>query len=115
MKTHANLQAVTQLVAEVRRLDPEMKIQTLETLLRVAMAGRSGLHMTELQRQARLSLASTSRNVSTLSKVNTKGVKAWGFVEALEDPADRRYKIVYLTARGREFVDKLATIIGGSQ
>lgn len=100
------------MVAVVRDLDPEMRIQTLDTLLRVAAAGRSGLHMTELQRGLKLTLAATSRNVALLSKVNAKGAKAWGLVQAVEDPMDRRHRIIYLTSKGQEFINKIEEAIG---
>lgn len=111
----SELNKLLKVISEVRKLDPEMRVQTLETLLRVAIAGRRGAHMTDIHRGLGMTLAAASRNVSSLSKVNTKGAKAWGLVESHEDPMDRRYKIVALTPKGKQFTDQLNLILGGEK
>lgn len=107
MTVNKSIRILISIIEVVRELDPEMKIQTLDALLRVAASGQSGIPLHELQRKLKISLASTSRNVSTLSSVNMKGAKAWGFVEQRDDLMDRRYKNVFITPKGTKFVHQV--------
>lgn len=102
------------MIEEIKNLDPTMKIQTIEMLLRVADADPRGIHMSVLQKRMKhYTLSSVSRNVDTLSRVNPKGSKAWGLVGAVDDPVDRRHKIVHLTDKGRRFINDLIQALNG--
>lgn len=103
------MKALLTVVVEVRKVDPEMQMQTFETLLRIAL--NEGVPMAQLQQETKVSLSATSRNVGILSRVNVKGAKALGFCEAHEDPMDRRRKVVYMTPKGKTFIDKLNTAL----
>ena len=56
--------------------------------------GIDGIRLTELAARAQLSLATTSELVSDLQRL--------GYLERRPDPADRRAKLIFPTARGRQ-------------
>ncbi|OUE44484.1 hypothetical protein BZY95_06355 [Billgrantia desiderata SP1] len=96
-------------IAEIRELHPEIQAQSIHLLLEVAI--QPDITMGELIRKTHLSQASCSRNVSLLSDMDRHDRPGLGLVEAREDPAERRRKIVRLTPKGRELIAQLADII----
>jgi DNA-binding MarR family transcriptional regulator len=71
------------------------------------VADRQELPMADLIDLTGVGQSSVSRNVAALS--STRGVRepGYGLVEAYEDPAYRRRKLVKLTARGRALVAEI--------
>jgi DNA-binding MarR family transcriptional regulator len=99
-------------VIEVARAeDPVMPIQMFQTLL--AVAGQPGITMHQLGQILNTSQASCSRNVAALGKWHKFGEPGLDFVDAVEDPAERRRKIIFLTAKGRAHVQKLLSAMTG--
>ena len=86
-------------------IDREMHIQTIRAFLFVAHRG------TCTQRDLELALkttnASASRNISYWTHRRFDKKEGKGFVMRLEDPEDRRYKILTLTKAGKEFFETL--------
>lgn len=79
-----------------------------------AVALQPGITMADLEKTTKLSSASVSRNLMSLGEQHRIGGKAGlGFVEAIEDPVERRRKIAFLTPEGKDFVEKyLGTLMG---
>ena len=64
--------------------------------------------MTTIAKDLNMAQSSVSRNVSLLSKWSWSRKEGLNFVEALEDPMERRRKLVKLTNRGKKLY---ATIV----
>lgn len=77
----------------------DMPIQQLQTVLAIAL--RPGLTMSDLSDAVGMSQASCSRNVAALSRWHRLGKAGVDLVEAIEDPRERRRKIMYLTHKGK--------------
>jgi DNA-binding MarR family transcriptional regulator len=71
------------------------------------IATYEGLSLKELANRADIGMASASRHVAMFSSQGLKGVKGMGLVEALEDPMERRKKIIKLTPKGKQTVAKI--------
>ncbi len=82
----------------LRDIDPEMMVSEVIALLAVAQS--EDMTLGDLQDRATLTGATASRYVSTLSK-------AWGLVERIRDPVNARKVRINLTAKGRNFVNRL--------
>ena len=63
--------------------------------------GEEGVPMTTIAKDLNMAQSSVSRNVSLLSKWSWSRKEGLNFVEALEDPMERRRKLVKLTNRGK--------------
>jgi DNA-binding MarR family transcriptional regulator len=96
-------------ISEIRELHPEIQAQTIHVLLEVAI--QPGITMRQLLKKTSLSQSSCSRNVSLLTDRDRHGNHGLGLVEAKEDPAERRRKIVTLTPKGQELIALLADIV----
>lgn len=112
MSNMKTIKSLMNLVEELRKLDPEMQLQTVQVLLAVAHAGDAGVPMTNLADNLGISQASASRNVAALgNKLNRHKQPGLGLLESKEDPADYRRKIVKVTAKGNRMIERLVEII----
>ena len=99
-------------VIEIARAeDPVMPIQMLQTLL--AVARQPGITMQELGEILGTSQASCSRNVAALGKWHKFGEPGLDLVDAIEDPVERRRKIIFLTPKGRARVQEVLSAMTG--
>lgn len=96
-------------VEELRKIDPEMQAHTINIFLVVCM--NPGITMKDLGQQLGVSQATMSRNIAALGKVHRLNRPGLDLVEAQEDPAERRRKIVNLTPKGKRIKDALEKII----
>ncbi|GGD03612.1 MarR family transcriptional regulator [Pyruvatibacter mobilis] len=89
-----------------RVLEPDIQAQTIMTFLMAAR--KEGVGMREMQDHLGVARSTMSRNVGILSSTGyRKGVPGFGLIEAREDPEDRKAKQVYLTPKGRRFLENL--------
>jgi DNA-binding MarR family transcriptional regulator len=93
-----------QAIDVLRTNSDDMPIQQLQTILAIAL--RPGMTMEELGREVGMSQSSCSRNVAALSKWHRLRKPGADMIEAIEDPRERRRKIIYLTTRGRTAVKR---------
>lgn len=91
-------------LAALREVDPFIPTQMAECLLTVAL--QPGLTMSELSDRTGLAQSSCSRNIAALSKWHRLGKEGHDLVEAMEDPHERRRKIIFLTPKGAKVVQK---------
>lgn len=83
---------------EIRKIDPEIPIQTAHVFVTVALI--PGITMREITDRLNISQSTTSRNVTALSKWHRLNKPGLDLVKAEEDPAERRRKVVNLTPKG---------------
>jgi DNA-binding MarR family transcriptional regulator len=99
-------------VIEIARADdPVMPIQMLQTFL--AVARQPGISMQQLGEILRTSQASCSRNVAALGRWHKFGEPGLDLVEAVEDPVERRRKIMFLTPKGCTRVQEMLSAMTG--
>ena len=96
---------LTEALAQLKNLDGDMPVS--QALSLILIAGNEGLSLKELAQKTEIGMASASRYVSNFGKVTKPGSKGLGLVAAVEDPLERRKKIITLTPKGRTFVNKL--------
>lgn len=89
-------------------VDNELQIQTLRAFLFVAHRG------TCTQKDVELALkytnSSASRNISYWTALRFDKREGKDFIIRLEDPSDRRYKVLTLTKKGKEFLEKIRSV-----
>jgi DNA-binding MarR family transcriptional regulator len=103
MKNDIELNTFSMLLEEFRKLDPEMPIHFVRGFIEIAR--RPGLTMRDLGTSLGISQSSTSRMVQALSKWHRLNKPGHALVEAHEDPAERRRKIITLTPKGERFAN----------
>ena len=87
-------------VRAIRRIDSEMPLQQIHCLLIVAQE-EDGISLSELARKAEIGIATASRYVAALGKINRHREEGFNLIEAFEDPMERRRKIIRLTPKGK--------------
>jgi len=113
--TTEELMRVLNVVLEEFRRDidkdiPAVRIQTLTTVCE-----HPGIQKVDLDTYiSGLSLASSSRNVTSWTEVDRHGEKAPGFMTSAPDPRYRRRHILQLTPRGEKFIDSLTKKVNAS-
>ena len=95
----------------LRKLSDDLPMQTAHVLF--IIANEPGITTRTLMKRSKLSQASCSRNVTRLSHTDRHGRPGFGLVEARPDPKDPRRHLMYLTAKGQEFVAVAADILSG--
>ena len=93
------------LVEEYRKLNNEMPVQQMATLLTIAL--ESGITVTDLATKAGLSLAAASRNVEVLGPFQPKRNVGMGLIQGDYSEDDRRKKTLTLTAKGWRVVNSI--------
>lgn len=109
--TTKNLWRLFKAIEEFRKLDPEIPSQTINTFLYVA--ANEGCTMKDIASALGVAQSTMSRNVANLDKINRHHQPGLDLVRAVEDPAERRRKIVTLTPRGRQLkatLNEVATL-----
>lgn len=109
-----NAKKFLEYIEEFRKHDADIQSQTIATFMYVAInEGKNGVLMTSISDALKMKQSSVSRNVSLLSKWSWRIDKdkksrmpGLDFVEAFEDPIERRRKLVKLTTKGKNFFYK---------
>ena len=94
------LQDALRLVQGIRQIASEMPLQQVHCFLLVAEADE-GLSLSDLAKKANIGLATASRYVAALGKLNRHREEGLQLIEAFEDPMERRKKIIRLTPKGK--------------
>ena len=110
MNNFQALNKIYRVIEEFRKLDPEIPSQAINAFLYIVL--HEGSSIKDIGEALNLRQSSASRNVALLSKIHRLRKPGLGLVEAKEDPRDRRWKTVSLTARGRRFLEDLDIHIG---
>ena len=75
------------------------------------MAQNEGMSIRDLSDRLGIAQSSSSRNVAALSKWHSFGKAGHDLIQAVEDPRERRRKILTLTPKGHDLVDQLASLL----
>lgn len=94
------LEEAVKFLSAARQLNPEMPLPQLLCLLIIAEQ-KEGMSLSEVARRAGIGLATASRYVASLGKINRHREEGLNLVEAYENPMERRQKIIRLTTKGR--------------
>jgi DNA-binding MarR family transcriptional regulator len=97
----------------LRRFDPDMPIQYALSFLTVAQ--NEGLSIRDLSERLGIAQSSASRNVAALSRWRSFGKPGHDLVQAVEDPQERRRKVVTLTGTGRALAQELRALLSPPQ
>jgi DNA-binding MarR family transcriptional regulator len=86
------------------KLSPDITAQRL--LILIAVYGHEGLSQRELlQHLESTSITALSRNLADLSALTTKKLPGPGLLELRVNPLNLRVKHVFLTAKGKRFME----------
>ena len=96
-----NRRELLEAIEWIRTLDHDMPVQTLSTFLFVSTHGPE-CDQKELTEYLGMTQSTASRNVSYLSKRHRHGAPGMGVLESVENPEDRRYKVLRLTDKGKK-------------
>lgn len=93
-------------IRTITQVDPDMNLQQLHCLLVIATEPE-GTSLTNIASKVGISMATASRYISALGKIDRHRREGLKLVEAFEDPMERRKKIIRLTNKGRAFINKV--------
>lgn len=68
------------------------------------------MSLSDIAKKASIGLATASRYIGALGKINRKKEEGLQLIESFEDPMERRKKIIRLTAKGRAAVRKITGV-----
>ena len=91
--------------------DPNASLALLEAFIRIAEKGDNGISVSELIRITGASSGNLARLIAVLSEFGRGTKKGLCLIKIVEDPADRRYKNVFLTRKGKELSEALNDVL----
>jgi DNA-binding MarR family transcriptional regulator len=94
------------LLSGISAVDPEMPLGQAKCLFIIAQA-EDGMSLTDIAKKAGIGLATASRNIAALGKINRKREEGLHLIESFEDPMERRKKIIRLTAKGKTTIKRI--------
>lgn len=94
------------ILSGIQRIDPEMPLQQALCLFVIAEA-EDGLSLTDLAKKVGIALATASRYVGALGKMNRHHTAGLNFIESYEDPMERRKKVIKITIKGRNALRRI--------
>ena len=100
------------LLRELQKIDPEFPLQYAVCLSTISL--NEGLSISELAKKTSLSLSTVSRIVGALSNTRQKG-EAYGLIRVKVSPTEKRKKEIYLTPKGRIFIESIDNLIKAQQ
>ena len=86
-------------------INPNMPYMTTMALIFVATRGRC--HQKDFENEFQLNEAMASRSISYWCEDTQAGDTNRAFIDRREDPMNRRFRLLTLTAKGQAFADKL--------
>lgn len=101
------IEEINSLIKKFREIDVHMPIGQIQVLLTVAAAGEYGITMSDISTKLNIGTATLSRYVSGLGKINRHHEQGFCFVDSVEDPMERRRKILTLSLKGKVFINTL--------
>lgn len=105
------IRKMLRLLEEFKKLDSEMPLQQIVTLVEVALANEEGISVSDLAVRVGNSTSSTSRNVAILGEYGRGKSAGLEVVKAVVNPMDRRYQLVKLTPKGQRVIDQLVEVL----
>lgn len=100
------LQEINKVLAGISAIDHEMPLQQARCLFVIAQS-EEGMSLSDIAKKVGIGLATASRYISALGKINRKKEDGLQLIESFEDPMERRKKIIRLTPKGRIAVRKI--------
>ena len=93
-------------VMRARKLDVDMTVLTFSVLL--AVSEEDGILVQDIIERTQSNKSSVSRVLAMLSDIGRRDKAGLKLIRAVEDPLNRRFKRVYLTTEGAEFIKQIA-------
>lgn len=103
--TRRQFRSIFSILQELRELDADMPMNQAVCFAWIAL--NEGRTQVELRQDLDMASSTSSRSLAALSKVHRLGKPGLNLIEWVENPEDRRAKLLFLTVQGRHLVDKL--------
>ena len=100
------LKEVQRLLESISAINAEMPLQQARCLFIIAES-EEGMSLSDIAKRAGIGLATASRYIGALGKINRKREEGLQLIESFEDPMERRKKIIRLTPKGRAAVRRI--------
>jgi DNA-binding MarR family transcriptional regulator len=102
-----------QILKTFRDINPDA---TVAALLLFCLIKRDGnTHVSDLIQNSGLNKTTVSRNIDILTARGRGAKQGLGLIQDMEDPVDRRYKVVTFTEKGKTIHDSLLQNLGKSR
>ena len=106
MNTH--VQDFLRILQELQKIDSEFPLHYAICMAEISL--HEGLSLTELSNNTGLALSTISRIIGALSDSRQKGTP-FGLVNVKISETEKRRKEIYLTNKGRDFINSISHII----
>ena len=106
----ASVLGIVELLKVAREVDDTCSVQKLQVLCFIAACGEVGTDHATIQNRVDVGKSHCSRIVADWSELTADKRPGPAFVNVRIDPMNSRHRIITLTEKGREFVNKLMEV-----
>jgi DNA-binding MarR family transcriptional regulator len=101
---------LVELIAAMREVDPDCSLQKMQVLCFVAACGDVGTDHMTIQQKLDIGKSHTSRIVADWSELTADKKRGPALIESKVDPYNSRMRIVKLTPKGWDVVQKFTEV-----
>jgi DNA-binding MarR family transcriptional regulator len=100
------LEDVNKVLTGIAAVEADMSLQQVRCLFIIA-ASEEGMSLSDIAKKVGIGLATASRYISALGKLNRHREEGLQLIESFEDPMERRKKVIRLTTKGKIAIRKI--------
>lgn len=109
-RTRSPEKVIADAMALFKSIDPNIQVNQIQMFLEVCR--REGSQMGAIAEHVDEPHSTSQRIFSGLSHYGTKKKPGYGLINILQDPEDRRQRLVYLSQSGKSLRDQLKELFG---
>lgn len=113
MPTSSELRTAIRVLETFKEIDPEISLPSMLVLLYAAERDGEPGNQAQVTERLNMTGATASRSISHFLEYKRPRVRGLDLLENTPDHEDRRFKIITLTRKGLDFINRLKEAVNG--
>ena len=115
MASTEETRAVIRVLEAFHKVDPDITLPSMLAFMYVNERDAQSGNQNYVERRLNMTNATTSRAIAHWAEFKRPRVEGLNMVVSIPDPEDRRFKLITLTRKGLDFIEKIRSAFNGSE
>jgi len=115
MPSTPETRAIIRVLEDFHEVDPDITLPSMLAFMYVNERDAQSGNQNYVEHRLNMTNATTSRAIAHWSEFKRPRVQGLNMLVSIPDPEDRRYKLITLTRKGLDLIDKLKAAFNGSK